>query len=321
MAQLADSAKHPPQLLWLNLPVVLSRQFAKLRLDKYAGPDAEADKDKRVKIEPDGPLPCLYHSLEAALCADGWMTETFAYDWRKHIENRGVAYALKNLILARGTTSRPVHIVTHSQGGVVSRAALAKLAQQVTPHHGKSLVGEVIMLGPANYGSFDVALTIANSTEQIPVAKLLHNPRRWVQRVLASFTAFYQLMPWDENLVRSLQDPNHDVPPGRVLAPTAPSARLTAIACTSPIRREPTHGAKRSTPPQVASTTTSPSSSGRNRSKKPPAEFNSSTAIWKSMIATALLTGMAGFRTSLRSFREPPPTAHDGQGTSAFPRR
>ena len=67
------------------------------------------------------------------------------------------------------------------------------------------------MLGPANYGSFDVALTIANSTEQIPVAKLLHNPRRWVQRVLASFTAFYQLMPWDENLVRSLQDPNHDV--------------------------------------------------------------------------------------------------------------
>ena len=99
MVQLADSAKHPPQLLWLNLPVVLSRQFAKLRLDKYAGPDAEADKDKRVKIEPDGPLPCLYHSLEAALCADGWMTETFAYDWRKHIENRGVAYALKNLIL------------------------------------------------------------------------------------------------------------------------------------------------------------------------------------------------------------------------------
>ena len=68
------------------------------------------------------------------------------------------------------------------------------------------------MLGPANYGSFDVALALADSIDQIPVCKILANPQIWAQQTIASFTAFYQLMPWNEYLVPSLTD-GHDVRP------------------------------------------------------------------------------------------------------------
>ena len=133
MSQLTDFAPSPPELMWINPAVVMSHDFTELALAPYVSPDQETDADSNVTIRPDGPLPLYYQSLEAILCAKGWNTEMFPYDWRKHIENRGVAIALKNRILALGSPSRPVHIVTHSQGGIVARAALMKLAQQITP--------------------------------------------------------------------------------------------------------------------------------------------------------------------------------------------
>ena len=210
MSQLSDFAQHPKELMWLNPSVVTSHDFVKLKLAAYGGLNQETDADAGVQIGPDGPLPYYYDSLQALLCAHGWNTVMFPYDWRKHIENDGVSTALKNEIM-KLSRHKPVHIVTHSQGGIVARAALMKLAQEITPGPAKARVGKVIMLGPASYGSFDVALAIADSIDQIPICKIMANPQEFAQRTIASFTAFYQLMPWSEQLVPSLQDQDHDV--------------------------------------------------------------------------------------------------------------
>ena len=73
------------------------------------------------------------------------------------------------------------------------------------------MIGEVIMLGPANYGTFIAAMAIAGDVQEIPNSAMFEIIASRIQPVLASFTALYLLMPWDENRAPSLQHDRYDV--------------------------------------------------------------------------------------------------------------
>jgi pimeloyl-ACP methyl ester carboxylesterase len=201
-----------PGLIWINGLALLTRRFRHLQLARYAGPDQELDLlYPKVQVSAFTALPYLYDRLAKALWNDGWAPLVCPYDWRKDIEHTTVGHRLKDLIQAIGSAVKPVHIVTHSQGALVARWALWKLACELGPGAARSLVGKIILLGPATYGSFVVALAVAGSLDQIPVCKLFPRPGLWVQSAVASFTAFYQLMPWNPALTPSLLQEDSDV--------------------------------------------------------------------------------------------------------------
>jgi hypothetical protein len=123
------------------------------------------------------------------------------------MESGEVSGALKKRIEDIATSTNPVHIFTHSQGALVARLAM----QQLDKEGKNSLVGKVILAGPANFGAFVAALGVADAVQEIPVCKLLTHPSLQNQRVMASFTALYQLMPWDPDLATSLTKPQCDI--------------------------------------------------------------------------------------------------------------
>jgi Lecithin:cholesterol acyltransferase len=205
-SSLYDRGSVNPGQIWLKIRALLSGRFYDLQLAPYTNAQGESDLTTGVKIEADGTVPMLYDWLVTALWNDGWTPYVAAYDWRKDMENDSVAMNLKETIKQYAAGGNPVHIITHSQGGIVGRKALQLLESDVGTGPATSMVGQVIMLGPANYGAFVAALAVAGDLGEIPLVKMFPTPSQRVQTVLASFTGLYQLMPWDEKLAPSLKE-------------------------------------------------------------------------------------------------------------------
>jgi hypothetical protein len=75
----------------------------------------------------------------------------------------------------------------------------------------KTLIHKVIMLGPANFGTFAAALGLAGAFNAIPGCAMFNCIASRVQPVEATFTSLYLLLPWNHDLVPSLKCPDFDV--------------------------------------------------------------------------------------------------------------
>ncbi len=196
---LADSGTRGLGLIWVSPALVVSNELGALQLGPYDG--SEADLDPRVRIVPTGPLPILYDLLRLALEVRRYTTVIFAVDWRKDLDlaARRLAARLRSL----GAGPRPVHLIAHSQGALVARRAL----QHLGPTESRRLVSQLVLLGPANFGSFSAALALGGGHSLLPLAKRLAvEPPQGFQQVLASMTGLYQLLPWDSSRVPWLAD-------------------------------------------------------------------------------------------------------------------
>ncbi|MFT4250867.1 MAG: CHAT domain-containing protein [Caulobacter sp.] len=92
-----------------------------------------------TKVRALGVVLFAYLSLKLRLEIAGYDAEFYPYDWRRSLTDLGRGLASK--LAGYGET----HIVAHSMGGLVSRAALA---------HPVPNLRRIIMLGTPNYGSF-----------------------------------------------------------------------------------------------------------------------------------------------------------------------
>jgi hypothetical protein len=203
--ELSDIGPDSPEGIWIWLWALMRGRFYDLPLCKYAGPDVEEELfAPSVLIDAEPPFPPLYASLASCLIADGWATYLFPYDWRKDVDNPANAGSLIKLIECLAKQGSPVNLVTHSQGGVVTRKALSDMIKDDDAYV-KSILGRVVQLGPANHGAFVMSFLAAGSFGQVPVVRRFQgfNALR-AQRVTKTFTAFYQIMPSDPNLVPSL---------------------------------------------------------------------------------------------------------------------
>ncbi len=179
-------------LVWLD-PFRLRRgHFSDLRLPAGAG----------AGLQPDGVnntyLPLISH------LAESWDVYLAPFDWRVDIRTSAdrLATVLRNVVLPT-SPDRPVHIVAHSMGGLVSRA-MAFVAPDVWTEMGHPRrasatggSGRLVMLGTPNKGSFATVLLLSGAEMILKAlaAVDVRNSAEQLLDVVASFPGVYQMLP------------------------------------------------------------------------------------------------------------------------------
>jgi pimeloyl-ACP methyl ester carboxylesterase len=105
--------------------------------------------------------------ITADTCYDPFMTallaeprlahKIFAYDWRKSPDHGADALCEVVTELHDGNRRKPIHIVAHSMGGLVARAALMKHGATLWPK-----LGKIVFLGTPHYGAVAIAGYLKN---------------------------------------------------------------------------------------------------------------------------------------------------------------
>ncbi len=175
-SQLGLARQHPlpNDVLWLD-PIDI--QVGRLRL---LGLDAGAP------IIALGVVLYSYLKLRLRLRAAGFGVTLHDYDWRLGIEESGAALAAR----LRELGARRLAIVSHSMGGLVSRAALAL--------PGTRPIERVIMLGTPNHGSFAPVQSLRGTyavVRKIMRLDVASTAERLTEEVFNSFPSLYQMVP------------------------------------------------------------------------------------------------------------------------------
>jgi len=142
----------------------------------------------KSSVQALGVLLFAYLKLKLSLQIAGYDAEFFPFDWRIDIIELGKRLAAQ--IKAEG---RKVHLVAHSMGGLVARAAL--LAKP------KSL-GRIIMLGTPNFGSFSPIQAFRGThslAAKVAFLDVSHSPED-LARIYGGFPGLCQMIPSPEKV-------------------------------------------------------------------------------------------------------------------------
>ena len=164
----------PDDVLWLDPIDIQVGRLALLGLDAGA------------PIVPLGVVLYSHLKLCLRLRAAGFGVTAHDYDWRLGIEDSSATLAER----LRADASRPLAIVAHSMGGLVSRAALAL--------PGTRHVSRVVLLGTPNLGSFAPVQALRGTYAVVrKVARLdaRTTAERLAEQVFNSFPSLYQMVP------------------------------------------------------------------------------------------------------------------------------
>lgn len=170
-------ARRPPlpnDVLWLD-PIDI--QVGRLRL---------LSLDAGAPIIPLGGVHYSYLKLRLRLRVAGFAVTVHDYDWRLAIEESAARLAER----LRARRERRLAIVSHSMGGLVSRAALAL--------PGTGHVERVLMLGTPNQGSYAPVQALRGTYAVVrKIARLDAGTtaERLTEEVFNSFPSLYQMVP------------------------------------------------------------------------------------------------------------------------------
>jgi hypothetical protein len=191
-------------LIWINPSLLINAgQLDALKLSGFKKGIPDQDSEPGVKIESNGAIPAIYDLLAADLNLRRYDAQVFSFDWRKDIE-RSAMHLADRVRERLGRKPRPLHLIAHSQGTIVARRAIQMLGAE----QARRLVNNLVLLGPATFGTFSAALALAGTHESLSAVRKfgVELPEDF-KSVLQSFTGLYQLLPWDKNLFPNGFDP------------------------------------------------------------------------------------------------------------------
>jgi pimeloyl-ACP methyl ester carboxylesterase len=142
--------------------------------------------DAGAPIIPLGVVLYSHLKLRLRLRAAGFAVTLHDYDWRLGIEESAASFA----DWLRECGARRLAIVSHSMGGLLSRAALAL--------PGTQHVERVVLLGTPNLGSFAPVQALRGTyavTRKIARLDVATTVERLTEEVFNSFPSLYQMVP------------------------------------------------------------------------------------------------------------------------------
>lgn len=161
-------------MVWADPVDIATGRLARLTLGPKADPD----------VRPIGLFLFAYLKLKLRLRLAGYDAAFHPFDWRRSIVQLGEELARR--IDGEG---RPVHLVCHSMGGLVARAALLANPQRL---------GRIITLGTPHFGSFSPiqAFRGAHPTlSWVQSLDVMHGPEWYAQELLGTFPGLCEMIP------------------------------------------------------------------------------------------------------------------------------
>jgi CHAT domain/Lecithin:cholesterol acyltransferase len=180
--------------IWLKARRIIFGGLGRLRLAE----DGRSEHDRRYDIRASGILKRYYGELLLSL-SESWNVRAFWYDWRKDLNI--AANELRAQISGWFNDDAPVHIVSHSMGGLVARTFINNHPDRWRnmwdeQSDGRS-GGRLIMLGTPNYGSFEIPRAIAglaDAVRKLAFADITHDLTD-LRGILNTFVGSYQMLP------------------------------------------------------------------------------------------------------------------------------
>jgi len=177
--------------VWVSLWRILQGRMADLKLNLQGGPEKPD-----VQVDVIGQNKKVYLPMLVEL-NNQWEVKPFSYDWRIDIADS--ADRLAQVVKTFGNR-KPVHLVVHSMGGLVSRYFIKrhpKLWESMKDPEGFASGGRLIMLGTPNNGSYAIPLVMSGKDKVVKMLDLVdvtHNRRQMID-ILTTFHGAYQMLP------------------------------------------------------------------------------------------------------------------------------
>jgi pimeloyl-ACP methyl ester carboxylesterase len=202
------------------------------------------------RVQALGVMLFTYLRLKLKVQMSGFDASFFPFDWRFSVDDlaKTLVRRLEN------ETADEVHLVAHSMGGLVARAAIARKAPRV---------GRLIMLGTPNFGSFAPVQALRGTygvVRKIAVVDAAHSAEELASRVFGTFPSLYEMMPAPEKFSSvDLTDPGNwpDSAPkpdakllkraGGIQPQLAPSDRNKPFYMIAGVRQETVVGLRKGT--------------------------------------------------------------------------
>lgn len=191
---------------------------------------ATASRSVRIKPECSGEVVVLTHGFMAnrwllvflanRLRKLGWQTVTWGYpSLRPSVLEHGVRFAKHLAELAAAPAVDRIHVVAHSMGGIVTRAALSRGIPKK--------FGRLVMLAPPNRGSFVATATASLMGRMMrPVAELTTNPNSLVNRLEEPAGIEVGVIAAGFDQLVSLESTRLEIPHSHVIVPCMHSSLL-----------------------------------------------------------------------------------------------
>ena len=177
--------------IWLNFVNLILGRLADFELT----PEGEPAK-AGVQIRPAGVHLPTYVPILLELDSR-WQVRPFAFDWREDIDRS--AARLDEEIRAFGA-GEPVHLVTHSMGGLVARRFVNRFRETweaIDDPEGQGRGGRLIMMGTPNRGSFAIPLVLTGADKIVRALATgdIEHSLEEVLAIVATFPGMYQMLP------------------------------------------------------------------------------------------------------------------------------
>jgi pimeloyl-ACP methyl ester carboxylesterase len=198
---------------WVSPLGVLTDRLSALQLAAFDPNQPDHDKLDGVAIEAKRNLETMYGLLNGFLEVKQCDVREFPVDWRKDLEAASIRFRDFLTALMAEKKQLPIHVVAHSQGAMVARRGLQLLRDSLGEEAVLSRVKNLILLGPANRGSFSAASVMAGvHTFLDKAAKVFVTPPpEGLKAIMQSMTGVYQLLPWDANRIPNLGEDAHNI--------------------------------------------------------------------------------------------------------------
>ena len=158
---------------------------------------------REITLRPGTPVRAMgailfsFLKLKLRLAVAGFSPQLVDYDWRRSVIDLGREFAAH--LAADGAAG--AHVVAHSMGGLVARAALAL--------PGEARIGRLVMLGTPNSGSFAPVQALRGTyavVRKLATLDQLHSAETLASEVYSSFPGLYELLPAEGTTALDLFD-------------------------------------------------------------------------------------------------------------------